>query len=248
MSPRIRFGSGLASSTPIWWTLAGLCATRPLLIAASSLRALTGARSTSVALADVTSPPRPRLTLSNSYRLLAGLPFGCRPTGQPLCRVRRAPGGENGHVQEDRLGPATLDVSPQEIGDLRPIVAAGIYLPVEEVLCELIFVGRLRTRRGYHPIPVEPAVRDAATVARRRAPSSTWPIAGTAPSHRVRLSRLTMRADLGRAHGLLGEGMYHTTRLASSRAGCRPPPCRTGPSHRDPPLHPQPWTGVDRPL
>jgi hypothetical protein len=93
MSPRFRFGSGagLASSTPIWWTLAGLCATRPLLIAASSLRVLAGARSTSVAHTDVTSPPRLRLTLCEPSWTLGR--FAPSPAGQPanlsaVCGVR----------------------------------------------------------------------------------------------------------------------------------------------------------------
>ena len=132
MSPRFRFGSGagLASSTPIWWTLAGSCATLPLLIAASSSRVLAGACSTSVAHTDVTSPPRLRLTLCEHLSTLGR--FAPSPAGQPAnlsagCGVH--PAGENGHVQEDRLGPATHDVSPHEIGDLRPIVTARIDLP-----------------------------------------------------------------------------------------------------------------------
>lgn len=83
MSPRFRFGNGagLASSTPISWTLAGSCATRPLLIAASSLRVLAGACATSVAHTDLTFPPRLRLTLCEPLSTLGR--FAPSAAGRP---------------------------------------------------------------------------------------------------------------------------------------------------------------------
>ncbi len=53
-------------------------------------------------------------------------------------------------LEEARLGPATLDVSPHVLRDLRAIVAAGIYRPVEDALREQIVVSGRRIRESYH--------------------------------------------------------------------------------------------------
>ncbi len=58
-------------------------------------------------------------------------------------------------LEEARLGPATLGVSPHVLWELRAIAASGIYRPVEDALREQIVVSGRRIRESYHTMPRE---------------------------------------------------------------------------------------------